>query len=66
MFAQNKPMPNSPYHYLCQVPDHRRAEGIRTPIGAFMEMIILANMAGRFAIRAMNRFIFENEEFFVD
>ena len=52
--------------YLKEVKDHRRAQGQRTPMVAFLEMIVLAGMSGHFGFRAMSRFIKDNEAFFVE
>ena len=54
------------YECLKNVKDHRRAQGQRTPLTAFLEMIVLAVMSGNFAIRSIARFIKNNEQFFVD
>ncbi len=53
------------YEYLLNVKDHRRAQGQRTPMSAFVEMIILAGMSGNFSIRSIARFITNNEDYFV-
>lgn len=57
---------NSLYHYLSQVPDHRRSQGLRTPIGGVIEMIVLAGMSGRFAKQVISRFFKENEDIFIE
>ena len=54
------------YEYLKEVKDHRRAQGKRTPMSAFLEMIILAGMSGHFGFRGISRFITSNESFFVE
>ena len=64
IFAEKKKM-NPLYEYLEGVKDHRRAQGKRTPMSAFLEMIILAGMSGRFGFRGISRFITSNEQFFV-
>lgn len=53
------------YHYLSKVTDNRRKQGQRTPIAAFLEMIVLAAMSGHNQIRPMSRFIDQNEDYFV-
>ena len=54
------------YSYLKEVKDHRRLQGQRIPMAAFLEMIVLAGMSGRFGIREISRFIKNNEKFFVE
>lgn len=54
------------YERLKLVKDHRRAQGQRIPMGAFLEMIVLAGMSGHFGFRPMSRFISLNEDFFVE
>jgi len=54
------------YNGLLEVTDPRRKQGQRTPLAAFLEMIILAGMSGNHAIRAVSRFIDRNEAYFVD
>ncbi len=54
------------YECLNNVEDHRRPQGQRTPMCAFLEMIILAGMSGHFGFRPIARFIETNEAFFVD
>lgn len=53
------------YKYLAEIKDHRRAQGQRTPMAAFLEMIVLAGMSGHYGFRAISRFIDNNESFFV-
>jgi len=48
------------------VKDHRRAQGQRTPLYAFLEMIILAGLSGHFGLRPISRFISNNNEFFIE
>lgn len=55
---------NSLYYYLSKSPDHRRAQGQRVSLGAFLEMIVLAGMSGQFGQRAVQRFVRNNELFF--
>lgn len=52
------------YESLKEVKDPRRAQGIRTPLAAFLEMIILAEMSGNYSIRSVSRFIDRNRTFF--
>lgn len=54
------------HDFLHEVPDHRRAQGTRTPIGAFLEMIVLAGMSGHIQIRPLSRFITNNATYFND
>lgn len=54
------------YECLNVVKDHRRAQGQRTPMSAFLEMIVLAGMSGHFGFRPISRFITKNEAFFVE
>ena len=53
------------FSHLKEVKDHRRLQGQRTPLPAFLEMIVLAGMSGHFGFRAISRFITRNKEFFV-
>jgi len=53
------------YEYLNGVKDFRRAQGMRTPMSAFLEMIVLAGMSGHFGFRPISRFISTNEDYFV-
>lgn len=54
------------YEFLNSLKDHRRAQGQRTPLSAFLEMIVLAGMSGHFGFRPIHRFIKSNEAFFVE
>ncbi len=54
----------SMYSCLQKVKDHRRSQGKRTPMAAFLEMIVLAGMSGHFGYRPISRFITNNKEFF--
>lgn len=54
------------YECLNLVKDHRRAQGQRIPLSAFLEMIVLAGMSGHFGFRPISRFITSNEAFFVE
>jgi len=54
------------YEYLKSVKDHRRAQGQRIPLSAFLEMIVLAGMSGHFGFRPIHRFINTNEAFFIE
>lgn len=53
------------YSYLETVKDHRRAQGQRVPMSAFLEMIVLAGMSGHFGFRPISRFIKNNSSFFI-
>jgi hypothetical protein len=52
------------YHFLSKCPDHRRAQGKRVPLAAFLEMIVLAGMSGQFGQRPVQRFVKNNASFF--
>ena len=54
------------YECLLGFKDFRRKQGVRTPVTAFLEMIILAEMSGNNSIRSISRFIKRNEAFYVD
>lgn len=54
----------SMYSCLQKVKDHRRSQGKRTPMAAFLEMIVLAGMSGHFGFRPISRFITNNKDFF--
>jgi len=54
------------YSYLREVKDHRRLQGQRTPMAAFMEMIVLAALGRQTGIREISRFIKNNDKFFVE
>lgn len=51
-------------YFIQQIPDHRRAQGIRHPFHPMIAMIILANLNGYFGLREMDRFIRCNAAFF--
>lgn len=65
MFVLKKTM-KSLYECLEEVTDARRKQGQRTPIAAFLEMIVLGGMSGNYSIRSIARFIDRNEKYFVD
>lgn len=52
--------------YLQQVPDYRRAQGKRVPLPAFLSMVVLGYMSGRFSMQSLARFMENNETFFSD
>lgn len=52
------------YEFLLEVKDARRKQGQRTPIAAFLEMIVLAEMSGNYSIRSISRFIERNDLYF--
>jgi len=52
------------YNLLSEIPDVRRKQGVKFSYAAFLEMVILAGMSGRFGINNISRFIKSNEEFF--
>jgi hypothetical protein len=51
-------------HFVQQIPDHRRAQGIRHPFHSMIAMIILSNLNGYFGLREMDRFFRHNAAFF--
>lgn len=51
-------------HFIQQIPDHRRAQGIRHPFHPMIAMIVLANLNGYFGLREMDRFFRNNADFF--
>lgn len=52
--------------FLQQVPDYRRPQGIRVPMPAFLTMVVLGYMSGRFAMQALARYMKDNESYFSD
>ncbi len=52
------------YNQLNDIPDVRRKQGQKFSYAAFLEMVILAGMSGRFGINGISRFMKQNEEFF--
>ena len=51
-------------HFIKQIPDHRRAQGVRHPFHPFIAMIILANLNGYYGLNETDRFFKRNAEFF--
>ena len=54
------------FEHLETFNDHRRAQGQRIPLHAFLEMIVLAGMSGHFGFRPIHRFIQTNEMYFIE
>lgn len=54
------------YELLQGIKDHRRSQGQRISLAAFLEMIVLAGMSGHFGINSIKRFIDNNEAYFVE
>lgn len=52
--------------FLQEVPDYRRAQGIRVPMPAFLTMVALGYMSGRFYMQSLARFMQSNESYFSD
>ena len=54
------------FDYLLEIKDFRRPQGQRISLAAFLEMVILAGISGRFGINEISRFIKNNEDYFID
>lgn len=52
--------------YLQQVPDYRRPQGIRVSMPAFLTMVVLGYMSGRFSMQSLSRFMKNNDSYFSD
>lgn len=50
-------------HFIKQIPDHRRAQGVRHPFHPFIAMIVLANLNGYHGLNETDRFFKRNSEF---
>jgi len=53
------------FDMFANVKDFRRPQGQRISLAAFLEMIVLAGMSGKFSINAIARFMKNNEAFFI-
>lgn len=53
-------------HFLSQVPDHRRKQGQRISLPAFLSMVILANMSGHFSLQSLARYFKNNKDYFIE
>jgi len=52
-------------HFLLEVTDYRRSQGIRVPMPAFLAMIIIGSMGGYNSLQSLARFMENNKEFFI-
>jgi hypothetical protein len=52
-------------HFLLEVTDYRRSQGIRVPLPAFLTMIIIGSMGGYNSLQSLARFMENNKEYFI-
>lgn len=52
--------------FLQEVPDYRRAQGVRVSMPAMLSMIVLGFMSGHYSMQSLRRFVKNNEAFFVE
>lgn len=52
-------------HFLSQISDHRRKQGQRISLPAFLSMVILGNMSGHTSLQSLARYFDNNKDFFI-